>query len=43
MTVCQFARLTKTSGHGVRSSGNSSDIRLCLRRFVAVDVLGRFD
>ena len=43
MTNCQFARLTRTSGHGLRSSGSSSDVRLCLRRFVAVDVLGRLD
>lgn len=36
-------KLTRTSGHDVRSYVGSSNIRLCLRRFLAVDVLGRLD
>ena len=37
------ARLTSITGYDLRSYVGSSDLRLCLRCFMAVDVLGRPD
>ena len=37
------ARLIDIPGHGMRSFFGPSDIRLCIRRFMAMDILGRLD